>query len=99
MGGLLKPFRGKDGRRGFTFWCPGCKSIHSINTEGPPPVWGFNGDHEKPTFTPSLRVRWTYGGDPQCCHSFIRDGQWQFLSDCTHELAGKTVPMEPHPDA
>jgi len=23
------------------------------------------------------------------CHSFIRDGQWQFLSDCTHELAGK----------
>jgi hypothetical protein len=28
------------------------------------------------------------------CHLFIRDGQIQFLSDCTHELAGKTVPME-----
>lgn len=28
------------------------------------------------------------------CHSFVRDGQIEFLSDCTHELAGKTVPME-----
>jgi hypothetical protein len=28
------------------------------------------------------------------CHSFIRDGQIQFLTDCTHALAGKTVPME-----
>ncbi len=27
------------------------------------------------------------------CHSFIRNGQWQYLKDCTHELAGKTVDM------
>lgn len=27
------------------------------------------------------------------CHSFIREGNIEFLSDCTHELAGKTVPM------
>jgi hypothetical protein len=27
------------------------------------------------------------------CHSFITDGKIQFLSDCTHELAGQTVPM------
>jgi Family of unknown function (DUF6527) len=25
------------------------------------------------------------------CHSFITDGKIQFLDDCTHELAGKTV--------
>lgn len=32
------------------------------------------------------------------CHSFIRDGQWQFLTDCTHALAGQTVdiPDWPH---
>lgn len=24
---------------------------------------------------------------------FIRDGQIQFLGDCTHALAGKTVPL------
>ncbi|MGC4033677.1 MAG: hypothetical protein QM754_18485 [Tepidisphaeraceae bacterium] len=29
------------------------------------------------------------------CHSFVRDGQIEFLGDCTHELAGKTVPLEP----
>jgi hypothetical protein len=25
------------------------------------------------------------------CHSFVTDGQIQFLGDCTHELANKTV--------
>lgn len=29
------------------------------------------------------------------CHSFIRDGQIEFLNDCTHALAGKTVPLDP----
>lgn len=30
---------------------------------------------------------------PNCyrCHSFIRDGKIQFLSDCSHEFAGQTV--------
>lgn len=27
------------------------------------------------------------------CHSFVRDGQIEFLSDCTHALAGKTVSL------
>lgn len=27
------------------------------------------------------------------CHSFVTDGQIQFLGDCTHALAGKTVPL------
>lgn len=25
------------------------------------------------------------------CHSFVTDGKIQFLSDCTHKLAGQTV--------
>jgi hypothetical protein len=32
-------------------------------------------------------IEWT-------CHLFLRAGQIQFLDDCTHELRGKTVPME-----
>jgi hypothetical protein len=28
------------------------------------------------------------------CHTFVKNGQIQFLSDCTHALAGKTVNME-----
>lgn len=30
---------------------------------------------------------------PTVCHSFVTDGQIQFLSDCTHGLAGQTVPL------
>ena len=28
------------------------------------------------------------------CHSFVRNGKIQYLNDCTHALAGKTVDME-----
>lgn len=28
------------------------------------------------------------------CHTFITDGRIQYLSDCTHKMAGQTVPME-----
>lgn len=27
------------------------------------------------------------------CHSFVRDGEIQFLTDSTHHLAGQTVPL------
>ena len=27
------------------------------------------------------------------CHSYIRSGQIQFLGDCSHALAGQTVPL------
>lgn len=76
--------------------CPGCGMLHGLyirEGDSPRPVWGWNGDTECPTFTPSLRVRYGNAKGEQTCHSFIRDGQWQFLGDCTHDLAGKTVPM------
>jgi hypothetical protein len=50
------------------------------------PVWGFNGDCDKPTISPSLLCK-----SHITCHSFIVDGKIQFLSDCTHKLAGQTV--------
>jgi hypothetical protein len=31
------------------------------------------------------------------CHSFVTDGRIQFLSDCTHELAGQTVDLPDWP--
>lgn len=30
---------------------------------------------------------------PLVCHSFVTAGQIQFLGDCTHALAGQTVPL------
>ncbi|MFZ3141135.1 DUF6527 family protein [Polaromonas sp.] len=30
---------------------------------------------------------------PYVCHSFVTEGRIQFLSDCTHALAGQTVDL------
>jgi len=106
--GILRTAEG--GR--LLFWCPGCDGAHQIQVgEGDGARWGFNGDYERPTFTPSIRVSGTapisadehrriMTGErierrPTVCHSFVRDGQIQFLSDCTHALAGQTVPLQP----
>lgn len=32
------------------------------------------------------------------CHTFITDGQVQFLGDCTHHLAGQTHPLPDLPE-
>ncbi|GAF73901.1 unnamed protein product [marine sediment metagenome] len=32
------------------------------------------------------------------CHSFIRNGQIQYLNDCTHKLAGQTIDLKPDPN-
>lgn len=32
------------------------------------------------------------------CHSFVTDGCIQFLTDCTHALAGQTVPLPDWPE-
>ena len=112
---ILRPMAGG----GFRFWCPGCKESHHVPVgEGSGPRWGFNGDTDSPTFTPSILVRsghyvpghqgetcWCNWEDKaehpdlQCrvCHSFVTDGMIQFLGDCTHELAGQTVPIPEWP--
>ena len=90
------------------FECPGCKHDHVIPTKGAN-AWGFNGNADSPTFTPSLLVRGTHyltdedhkrimAGEkfepiPLVCHSFITDGKIQFLGDCTHELKNQTVDL------
>ena len=57
--------------------------------------WTWNGNLAAPTLRPSVLTRWE-GGDPFTkivCHSFVNDGVVRFLDDCTHELAGKDVPL------
>jgi len=75
------------------FQCPGCKYGHHARIKGKGPVWGWNGSKEKPTFTPSLLVNQHH---PESrCHSFVKDGQIQFLGDCFHDLKNQTVPLAP----
>ncbi len=81
---------------GLSFWCPGCDEPHgvSVRTANQTEGWEFNGDYEKPTLSPSVLLRVNYK-DGTCfiCHSFVRDGQIQFLGDCTHYLANQTVEL------
>lgn len=148
-------------------WCPGCDHLHPFTIEAPPgptgerlnsgTTWEWNGDLDRPTFSPSLLVytsvrlcEHTYwvcptedGGECEqtahligyrlpdgsviapkvhhpvpegavkallhddCaeeqhrwgnCHSFLREGRWEFLSDSGHHLAGQTVDMVPLPE-
>lgn len=51
--------------------------------------WTWNGDTEKPTLRPSVL---TTGHDFRC-HSWINDGQAQFLDDCSHPMRGQTVAL------
>lgn len=82
------------------FLCPGCCKLHSVRVAGDH-AWGWNGDMVRPTFTPSILVRsytWDGTGEvPTVCHSFVRDGRVEFLSDCTHALAGQTVLLPADP--
>lgn len=106
----------------IAFWCPGCKTSHTIqHGEGSGPRWGWNGNAEAPTFTPSVLERsghyvpghesgpcWCtyYDEHPDevrdfacgICHTFVTNGQIQFLGDCTHALAGQTVSMLGFPE-
>ncbi len=73
------------GRVTYSLWCPACDDLVCIDNS-----WGFNGDTEQPTFTPSLltQVEFT-DGRRHVCHSFVTDGVWNYLSDSTHAMAGQ----------
>lgn len=83
----------------YGFECPGCNMAHSIKIIGDGPKWTFNMDFVKPTFHPSLKVQYGPEHNRKICHSFVKDGNIQFLGDCTHELKGKTVPLKPWDDS
>lgn len=110
----------------FMFWCPGCKCGHGVWTTRPNGVtgatWTFNGNMDKPTFAPSIKIEGVKnppldpttedfrrghdgkylidasgrlaGAIPFVCHLHVTDGMLNFGGDCTHELNGKSVPME-----
>lgn len=78
------------------FRCPGCKHPHKVGIrEGTNVghVWDFNWDYEKPSFNPSyLSTHPRTKPIPNyVCHLFIRDGKIEFLTDCSHDLAGQTI--------
>lgn len=60
--------------------------------------WSFNGDMQRPTFSPSMNESRNPAGphhNPDVesgrCHFIVTDGVINYCGDCTHELRG------PHP--
>lgn len=60
-----------------------------------PDSWAFDGNLEAPTFSPSFKHTMSRG---DICHYNLTAGQLHFVADCTHALAGKTVPLPPLPE-
>jgi Family of unknown function (DUF6527) len=74
----------------YAFHCPGCEHAHWVRSRGNEPRWNVSGvEEDRPTVSPSI-LTWN---DQSRCHSFVRDGKIEFLSDCTHALAGQTVEL------
>lgn len=86
----------------YLFYCPGCKDTHTIpvgRQQGP--NWTFDGNRDKPTFSPSLLIFTTAPETKQrrtICHLFVKQGRIEYCGDSPHELAGKTVDMVEIPE-
>lgn len=81
-------------------FCPACGCYHYFPKKVKPeiPGWTWNGDMDKPTFTPSMVVRVgpfpdssKYAGQIRVCHSVVSDGKITYLHDCSHNMKGQTV--------
>lgn len=88
----------------LAFICPGCEvstkgsGLHMLPVSGDVPErvprWDWDGNLEAPTLSPSILTR--HG--EQVCHSFLKAGQFQFLSDSTHQYSGQTVEIPDVPE-
>ena len=94
MGKKISSYKDADGNMGFHFHCPACGHAHGVFTSGNEkqvPIWKWNGDEEKPTFSPSINCINKQLNTK--CHSFVENGNIRFLSDCTHNMKGTTVEL------
>lgn len=67
---------------GHTHWCPACKEMHRL-----PNTWSFNGDVNKPTFSPSFK------------HSGIqtvKDENGKWTGEWKLDANGKGIPFVCH---
>jgi hypothetical protein len=66
---------------GYAHWCPGCLEMHVL-----PNSWNFNGNIDKPTFTPSFK----HGGIKRV----FQDGKW--TGEWELDVHGNSIPYVCH---
>jgi len=81
------------GESAYFHWCPGCNEMHPL-----PDGWQFDGNLEKPTFSPSFKHDGWVGGKIGVCHYLLIKGKLHFQNDCTHDLNSKVVELPDLPE-
>lgn len=92
----------------YSFFCPGCDETHTIpikesgwqlsgSTDHPTitPSLLIRSGCKAPSHKAGDECWCTFGGPFKCgvCHLFIRDGKIEYLTDCTHALAGQVIDL------
>lgn len=91
---------------------PGYEGIHILLVNAPEgsgkASWDFDGNLEAPTLSPSILTNGTRSEDARRnddgtyrfarCHSYLRNGIFEFLTDSEHPLAGQKVPIPDLPE-
>lgn len=94
------------------FICPGCKELGGIGLHMLPvnsfseqakvgdkrPMWEWDGNLEKPDLRPSILTKGGPKNNPYVCHSYLREGVFQYFGNCTHSLVNQHVPMVDLPE-
>jgi hypothetical protein len=86
------------------FACPGCAAtregydgIHMLPVNAPAelkkPSWTWDGNREAPTLHPSILTKFNWDGVEHSCHSYLKNGIFEFLGDSTHAFAGQQVSL------
>jgi Family of unknown function (DUF6527) len=95
---LVVPVMVSETLYGYVFMCPGCRVRHYVPTgvsDAEGRRWVFNGDLERPTFSPSLRFEVEHEDrKTDVCHLSIVNGMLDYHLDSTHWLGGETVAMK-----
>lgn len=68
----------------------------AVNSLNKTPQWTWDGNLELPTLSPSILTHthpYENGMPMGRCHSYLKAGVFEFLSDCTHALSGQFVPI------
>lgn len=89
----------------YMHWCPACQCVHIFTVVGQKPrVWDFDGNMEKPTFAPSMRLLGGWDTEQQRftrtdCHYFIKKGMIEYCKDHPKaEWRKKTIPLPDLPE-
>ena len=69
---------------GLSHWCPGCGEMHNI-----PSSWTFNGDLNRPTFSPSVKItgkQTVKDARGEWTGEWVRGPDGKAIDDCCHYI-------------